>query len=347
MATTYRDEERAADETSWAYTVAIPSKSYLESIAIGSATSERAVIESNQPPTTRRRYRRPVRLAKDLLRMSRPQFWLVSLVPYLLGIVLASRSLLPPVGAMPRAVLGVFLIGPVLWFSVLAVNDASDLPGDRLNPRKQRSPLVSGRVTARQALLWGWGTATVSVVAGFLVSPLFSVGAAVISTLSWAYSSPPLRLKEHRLADVGANAVALGLVAPAAGWSLLRPLAEFPWAIAGLGILLGAALYLPTLTIDRASDVAAGYTTSAVRYGAGTVYWLGTVLWGGAALLSMGLCWYDVVFPRQLFPVQCAIAVVMTGAYVSLNRRPSFPRLAILSSLFVLCSAAFVASYVG
>jgi 4-hydroxybenzoate polyprenyltransferase len=82
-----------------------------------------------------------VRWPADVL-LGRPWFWPVSLLPYYVGLVLATHRLMPVVADLPRALAGAMVAGPLVWFAVLAINDVYDLPGDRLNPRKVRSPLI-------------------------------------------------------------------------------------------------------------------------------------------------------------------------------------------------------------
>lgn len=86
------------------------------------------------------------------------------------------------------------------------------------------SLLTSGRLTPSSALR-------------------LSMGAAVLAV------APPLRLKARPGLDVAANALAIGAAGHLAGWSLLRPLAEFPWTMAvrlvpRRAYLLGLVLWL-------------------------------------------------------------------------------------------------------
>jgi chlorophyll synthase len=232
---------------------------------------------------------------------------------------------------------------------VLAVNDAHDLRGDRLNPRKAGSPLTSGRITPSAALRLSLGAAVLAVgVAALAAGPLFGVGTAVVLLVGWAYSAPPLRLKARPGWDVAVNALAIGAAGQLAGWSLLRPLSEFPWPMAVLGTLVGAALYVPTTLADLKADRISGYTTLAVRLGPRRAYLLGLVLWLAAGLLSLVMSVFDVVIPRSMLPMEIVLVPLLVLAYRQLVRaEQTFRGIIAVAVLFLVPSVTFVLTYTG
>src|SRR5687767_13101587 len=180
---------------------------------------------------------------------------MVSVLPFYVGYVLASRDLVPTPAALGQAweallrwrldvvwdesaywlahswrvLLGAVVLGPILWTATLLVNDVHDLAGDRLNPRKARSPLVQGTVSR------GWANAAAYVFAAAALAGAIAVGWAfalcvlVNLVLAWAYSVPPLRLKTRPGADVLVNALGVGAVSFLAGWTVESGLADAPW----------------------------------------------------------------------------------------------------------------------
>ena len=298
--------------------------------------------------TTVRTRSGPRQLAGDVLAIGRPWFWFVSLVPYYLGVVLATGSLVPPVADWPVLALGAVVIGPLVWISVLAVNDAHDLRGDRLNPRKAGSPLTSGRITPSAARLISLVAAVLAVAAAFAAGPMFALGTAIVLVVGRAYSAPPLRLKARPGFDVAVNALAIGAAGQLAGWSLLRPLAEFPWPMAVLGTLVGAALYVPTTLADLHSDRISGYTTVAVRLGPRRAYLLGLVLWLAAGVLSLVMSAADVVIPRSMLPMEIVLVPALVIAYRRLVRaEQTFRGIIAVAVLFLVPSVTFVLTYTG
>ncbi|WP_083460359.1 UbiA family prenyltransferase [Jiangella muralis] len=289
---------------------------------------------------------RPRQLAGDVLAIGRPWFWFVSLLPYYLGVVLATGRIVPPVGDWPLLALGALVIGPLVWISVLAVNDAHDLRGDRLNARKAGSPLVVGRLTPAAAQLIALLAGVLAVAAALFAGPLFALGTAIVLLVGWAYSAPPLRLKARPGFDVAVNALAIGAAGQLAGWSLLRPLAEFPWPMAVLGTLVGAALYVPTTLADLEADRTSGYTTVAVRLGPRRAYLLGLGLWLAAGLLSLAMSAADVVIPRSMLPMEIVLVPLLVIAYRRLVRAErTFRGIVAVAVLFLVPSLTFVLTY--
>ncbi|GAA3344850.1 hypothetical protein GCM10020358_49740 [Amorphoplanes nipponensis] len=287
------------------------------------------------------------RPATLLVLVSRPWFWPVSWVPAYLGTVLAGHAWLPARADVPRALVALLVLGPLVWGAVLAQNDLHDLRSDRANPRKATAPLVTGAVPAERLRRWYVVIAAAAVLSALLVGPLFVLGVAGVLLLGWAYSVPPLRLKTRPGWDVAVNAVVVGVVSPAAGWAITRTPWEFPWPFGLIGLLFAAALYLPTTVTDLAADAGAGDTTFAVRFGARFAYRLGIALWGSALAVSLVCAWLGVLVPRSTLTAQLVMAPVLLAAYAILTRRPTITRLALVSLLFGVPTVGFALAYVG
>jgi 4-hydroxybenzoate polyprenyltransferase len=282
-----------------------------------------------------------------LVAVSRPWFWPVSWVPAYLGTVLASHTWLPARADIPRSLVALLVLGPLIWGAVLAQNDLHDLPSDRANPRKANAPLVTGKITARRLQLSYRVIAVACVGTAWFVGPLFVLGVAGVLALGWAYSVPPLRLKTRPGWDVAVNALVVGVVSPAAGWAVTRPPWQFPWQFGLIGVLFAAALYIPTTVTDLAADASAGYTTFAVRHGRRFVFGTGVALWTAALAFSIGCAALDVLVPRSTLVPQLFMAPVLVAAYAALTRRPSIFRLALLSVLFGIPTTGFALAYIG
>ncbi|MGK5685534.1 UbiA prenyltransferase family protein [Actinoplanes sp. URMC 104] len=271
--------------------------------------------------------------------VSRPWFWPVSWVPAYLGTVLADGRLTP--ADPPRAAVALLVLGPLVWGAVLAQNDLHDLDSDRANPRKATAPLVTGAVDERRLRRWYWWIAVAALAAALFVRPLFVLGVAGVLALGWAYSAPPLRLKTRPGWDVAVNALVVGVVSPAAGWSITRDPWAFPWQFALIGLLFAAAVYVPTTVTDLPADAGAGDRTFAVRFGARFAYRAGLGLWVAALATSLACAAADVVVPRSTLTGQLLAIPVLLAAYAVLTRRPSIPRLAVLSLFFAVPTAGF------
>lgn len=282
----------------------------------------------------------------DLCAIARPWFWPVSLLPYYVGVLLATHRLFPPAGQLPRLLVGALVVEPLVWLAVLAVNDANDLPGDLRNPRKANTPLTSGRLSPNAVRGIAYGAASAALAVSLPVGAAFAAGALLALALGWLYSTPPVRLKARPGADVAANGLALGALGPLAGWTAAHQLSGFPWAIALQGVLVGAALYVPTTLADYWADVATGYRTVAVRLGPRATYRLGFAAWTAAAVLSVVLAATGTVIPRRMLPFEAVtVPGLVLGYHLLLRRHQSVPRIAAVSFLFLVPSAIFALTY--
>jgi lycopene elongase/hydratase (dihydrobisanhydrobacterioruberin-forming) len=283
--------------------------------------------------------------ASALVRLTRPWFWPLGWAGAAFGAVLATGDWLPAPAAVPATIALALVLGPLVWAFVFAVNDLHDLPSDRRNPRKSTAPLVTGLLTAadlRRCARWcGAAAVVVAAVAG----PEFAAGTALVLLLGWLYSAPPVRLKARPGLDVAVNAAVVGVVGPLGGWALHRPVLDYPPVLMLLGLLLAAALYLPTTVLDRAADRAAGCATSAVRWSATACYRAGLAAWIAANALWLACCHLDVFVTRDSWLVQTVAAPLLIGVYAVLTRRPSIPRLAVVSLAFAVPATDFLLAY--
>lgn len=254
---------------------------------------------------------------------------------------------MPVPGAVPRLIAAFVVLGPLIWGAVLTVNDLHDLPSDRHNPRKATAPLVTGVLTAGDLARWHRRCAVAALVLGAIVGPVFAVGVAVVLVLGWLYSVPPVRLKGRPGADVAVNAVVVGVFTPLAGWSLHRPVTDYPAMLALLGLLLAAALYVPTTVLDHDADVLAGDATAAVRWRPAVCYRLGLTLWTSATAVWLACCHLDVFVPRGSWTLQTVAAPLLVLVYAVAARRPSIPRLAVVAVAFGVPAADFLTVVAG
>jgi 4-hydroxybenzoate polyprenyltransferase len=285
--------------------------------------------------------------AGAVVRLARPWFWPLGWGGAYLGSVLATGAWLPPASAVPASVAALVVLGPLVWTAVLAVNDVHDLPGDRRNPRKATAPLVTGALTPGDLIRWYAGSAAAALAVAAVAGPVFVAGTALVLLLGHLYSAPPVRLKARPGADVAVNAVVVGVLGPLAGWSLHRPVGAYPAVMVLLGLLLAAALYLPTTVLDADADRAAGDTTSAVRWPASACYRAGLALWTAATVLWLLCCHLGVLVDRDSWALQTAAAPVVVAAYAVLARRPTIARMAVVTAIFGVPAGDFLLAVVS
>lgn len=270
----------------------------------------------------------------SLWHLSRPRLWMVSVLPGYTGWLLASQELLPASVRLSGAIAGrdlgraldallagvdlylaLVVLGPLLGTASLLINDAHDLANDRGNPRKQASPLVQGRVSVAWVSQAAHVTALVALVAAGWISTPFLLLVAGCLVLAWAYSVPPVRLKARPGADLAVNAMGVGLLAGLAGWSLAAPLEAFPFAYIPQGLLVAAAIYVPTTLVDMEADRRAGDRTLATHLGEQRAYGIGFGAWIAANLGALVLAAMGVLLPRAMVPVLVVSVPVLVWSY--------------------------------
>jgi 4-hydroxybenzoate polyprenyltransferase len=259
-----------------------------------------------------------------LWRVSRPAIWLVSVLPFSVGYVLASHRLFPrwDWSSIRSPLLATLAIGPMFWLAALVVNDIHDLPADRINDRKQRAPIVLGTLSLQTARAVGITAIALDVALGLLTNATVTALTVVLLLCAWLYSAPPVRLKERPGADLAVNAGALGGLTLLAGWASVRSLNGFPWPMLAQGVLVAAALYIPTTLVDFDADAAAGLRTIATRLGPRRTALIGLGSWIAANVGAVVLAALDIVIPRTLLPFLAIAAVGLVAEYAVLIVRP-------------------------
>jgi chlorophyll/bacteriochlorophyll a synthase len=127
-----------------------------------------------------------------VLELLKPITWFPPMWALGCGIV---SSGVTPVQRWPLIVVGVVLAGPMVCGTSQAVNDWYDRHVDAINEPER--PIPSGRIPGR----WGLYIAVVWTALSLLLATVLGtwgfVAAIVGLVLAWAYSAPPIRLKQN------------------------------------------------------------------------------------------------------------------------------------------------------
>ena len=126
------------------------------------------------------------------LQLTKPITWFPPMWAFGCGVVSSGASL---VERWPFAVAGILLAGPLVCGTSQIVNDWFDRHVDAIN--EPHRPIPSGRVPGRNGLYFAIAWTLVSLAVASLLGPWVTVAAIVGLALAWAYSAPPLRLKQN------------------------------------------------------------------------------------------------------------------------------------------------------
>jgi chlorophyll synthase len=241
--------------------------------------------------------------ARAVLELFKPITWFPPMWAFFCGVVSSGVDL----GARwPLALAGVILAGPLMCAMSQAVNDWFDRHVDAIN--EPQRPIPSGRIPGSWGLWIAIGWSGVSLAWAALLG-IWVFGAALIGlVLAWAYSAPPIRLKQS------------GWLGPAACGLAYEGVTWFTGAAAMLQaaprgeIVLLALLYsagafgIMTLNDFKAieGDRATGVRSLPVQFGVGRAAWMacaamivpqGAVI---AILLDWGRPWHALAVGTAL-----------------------------------------------
>ena len=122
----------------------------------------------------------------------KPITWFPPMWAFACGVVASGEPLLERWGL---ALLGIALAGPLVCATSQAVNDWFDRHVDAIN--EPQRPIPSGRIPGRWGLYLAIAWTLLSLAVALTLGP-WGFGAAVVAlVLAWAYSAPPVRLKEN------------------------------------------------------------------------------------------------------------------------------------------------------
>jgi len=126
-----------------------------------------------------------------VLELFKPITWFAPMWAFMCGVVSSGASLAEK---WPVAIAGIVLAGPMVCATSQAVNDWYDRHVDAIN--EPNRPIPSGRIPGRWglwiAIIWSALSLCVAATLGTWVFLAAVVGLA----LAWAYSAPPMRLKQ-------------------------------------------------------------------------------------------------------------------------------------------------------
>ena len=173
-----------------------------------------------------------------VLALLKPITWFPPMWAFACGVV---SSGVPAQGKWPVIITGVALAGPLVCATSQAVNDWFDRHVDAINEPDR--PIPSGRVPGRWGLYIALGWTLLSMLVALALGEWVFLATLVGLALAWAYSAPPLRLKQNGWWGNTACAVCYEGLAWITGAAVMAGGAMPDWRILAIAALYSAGAH--------------------------------------------------------------------------------------------------------
>jgi chlorophyll/bacteriochlorophyll a synthase len=210
----------------------------------------------------------PPRLAaprpQAVLELLKPITWFAPMWAFVCGVVSTGQ---PLAGREIAILAGVALAGPMVCGASQAANDWYDRHVDAIN--EPNRPIPSGRIPGRWGLYIAIAWSLASLALAATLGPwVFGAGLVGIA-LAWAYSAPPLRLKQSGWWGPATVGLCYEGVAWFTGAAVMTAALPDPRILAMVGLYSFGALGIMVLNDFKAieGDTAMGVRSLPVQYG--------------------------------------------------------------------------------
>jgi chlorophyll/bacteriochlorophyll a synthase len=173
-----------------------------------------------------------------VLALLKPITWFPPMWAFACGVV---SSGIPAQGKWPVIVTGVALAGPLVCATSQAVNDWFDRHVDAINEPDR--PIPSGRIPGRWGLYIALGWTLLSMLVAMALGEWVFIATLIGLALAWAYSAPPLRLKQNGWWGNTACAVCYEGLAWVTGAAVMAGGAMPDWRILAIAALYSAGAH--------------------------------------------------------------------------------------------------------
>jgi chlorophyll/bacteriochlorophyll a synthase len=246
-----------------------------------------------------------------VLELLKPVTWFAPMWAFGCGVVSSGVS---PASSPWLIAAGVLLAGPLVCAMSQAANDWFDRHVDAINEPDR--PIPSGRIPGRWGLYIAFIWTALSLALGAALGPIVLMATVVAVALAWAYSAPPLRLKENGwLGNLACGfsyeslAWFTGAAVMAGGWP--------SWQSTALALLYGLGAHgIMTLNDFKSveGDKTTGVNSLPVMLGVDRAARLACLVMAGAQVAVIALLF---VWGR---PIHGAIVVALLAAQALLMR---------------------------
>jgi chlorophyll synthase len=227
-----------------------------------------------------------------VLELLKPITWFAPMWAFGCGVVSAgafSTSITGTAEAFILVAVGVVLAGPMVCATSQAVNDWFDRFVDAIN--EPQRPIPSGRLPGRWGLKIAVGWTVLSLLVATTLGPFGFTAAVIGLALAWAYSAPPLRLKQSGWLGTTACALCYEGLPWATGAAVVAAAVPDPRVLALAGLYSFGAIGIMTLNDFKSvdGDRAMGIRSLPVQLGTGRAAKTACFLMIAPQLVVLGL----------------------------------------------------------
>jgi chlorophyll/bacteriochlorophyll a synthase len=253
-----------------------------------------------------------------VLELLKPITWFAPMWAFACGVISSGLS---PSDRWTVVLAGIALAGPLLCATSQVVNDWYDRDVDAIN--EPGRPIPSGRIPGRWGLAIAWLWTLLSFVWASTLGPWVFVAAVAGLVLAWAYSAPPIRLKQNGWWGNSAVAVAYE------GLPWFTGAAVMAAGLPDVRIVLLAALYslgahgIMTLNDFKSidGDRRLGVRSLPVQLGVARAIRLACVVMAAPQVLVVALLW---AWDRPIYAA--AVGALLLGQLALMPRLLENPR---------------------
>jgi len=215
------------------------------------------------------------KIAKRILKISRPKFWMYLAGPYLIAYI-ATMPSTSNIFSLTFVLHFLFFLVPANIF-LYGINDYFDRDTDKLNPKKGSDEvLINDKDTQiLQIILW-LNTALFFIAALLQPNLLSTILLAIFYLLSAGYSMPPFRFKAKPAIDSLSNILYAFPAFIAIAQNTNTPPVT---TVIIIGLFWNTAMHLFSAIPDIEPDQKAGLATTAVTFGRTTSLVITFTLW--------------------------------------------------------------------
>jgi chlorophyll synthase len=224
--------------------------------------------------------------ASAVLELLKPITWFPPMWAFMCGVVSSAA----PLGVRwPLLLAGMALAGPAICATSQAVNDWFDRHVDAVN--EPGRPIPSGRVPGRWGLWIALTWTGISLLLAFALGPWVFCAGVLGMALAWAYSAPPLRLKQNGWWGPASVAICYEGLAWFTGAAVMNQAFPDPKVVTLAALYSGGAIGIMILNDFKAidGDRQMGVLSVPVDIGAENAAWLACLIMAAPQVIVVAL----------------------------------------------------------